>query len=293
MKVSVAQAIRRGKLLVSYMIPAGIVAGGLLGAIGMHSIKVIDINIPCFLLGGLAGALLGGYIGNMLFPKWLLWAYVNVDDLYELKKTAETEGLWQDEQSWLGKKSCSATENKKIAEIYKELAQLHTPRAGVDDPTVPNEVKIMYSIPYIISISGFATLSTFALAYPLSIIVKYGPDTMVTTTNFSLACASSAAVIALLISLGLFGVLKGTRTPLMVISSRGIEIRKNGFWTWADIKEEEVKIISSSRSMDYSIVRFQTANGQVSFSLFGKTVGSVRMNHLLIVYRRRHEAQAN
>lgn len=189
--VTVAQAIRRGKLLTT-----GGTLKGILLALPLPFIAMVVTHTDLgkasayAIIAMIAGILLGNIFTAFSATKWRIWAFTHVDDIEELQKAALAENLIyfdnRRRKPWVIE---SNADRKKIDDIQKRLDGLlqHSNREFTDDPALLAESRIYKSTSRII-------LTAIGIAVPFTIMaammvhqVLYGPAGLVLVVSWGAA----------------------------------------------------------------------------------------------------------
>ena len=219
------------------------------------------------LIGVIIGIIVTYFYWTIGVYEWYVWAYYSVDSVYELDKAIDICNIL-DGGDWKEKLS------KKNPEKYNAIIQrLNEPYRFEDDYSIPTESTIRYSI--VLSIVYLAFCCCGLLLGILSLI--YGH--------------TNQGIVFIVVALG-FTIWQLTnslnRKPKITLNSEGITTISLGFNKWADISEEQVILVSGSKSKWYYLT-YKTTNGDERIKINNLATSPARLTHLLIVYRNRNK----
>jgi hypothetical protein len=272
--VTVDEAIKRGKRTTTYpglifMFPAFAV----FIYIGVEHILPFWI-IP---VGVVLTFVLIWLYWSIAITKWKLWAFENVRNVHELKKKAIKENL-----IWPNDSFCTKTEIRSAADKEKwDALQIKFKQKDIfiDDHSILTETIIYYSkkkmfvelIPVFILFITDSFFITQRNAYWLGI--------------GSLICAS---VWGYLISKKFRNAI-----PQIIISNKGIQTVNTKFYSWAEIKNEDVVSENYGEGdIDY-FLSYKHPQGREKLKINKFNTDWRSLDKLLALYRGRHRSNTH
>ena len=266
-KVSIMQALQRGRLIIS---PLVILPVPLL-------ILILNIvtrcNVPdyvmviTFFVSLILIIILVLVYWKYAMIKWQIWAFMKVDNALELEKAADIANLTSNVVNL-------AHVADKYPEAFKQIQQrLKEPYKLLDDSDIPSETVIYFRKIYQQSISFFLLAVTLFGCYGM---VHHFMAYMVVFTLLPIAV--------------LFALWYNTsdRSPQVTISDEGIDA--DGIFTsWSDITNEEV-IAMWGRSASY-FLNYESPDGKKEVKINNLYIKPQKLNHLIFVYRARHQVK--
>lgn len=266
--VTVDEAIKKGKRKTFYpslMILFAVLAlSFFLAGYSILPFWIIPVGfVPAILLAWL--------YWSLTITKWKLWAFENVRNVHELKKRAIREKLIAADDSF-----SAMTEIKSAADKQKWNAlQFKFKQADIfnDDLTIPNETKIYFSkkkifiefIPMLILFSAGVFYSTKPNAYWFGIASFIG---------------------ALFWGYLIYKKFKNRLTPQIIISNRGIQTITTAFYSWADIKNEDV-LEEGGEDVSYFLT-YKYPKGKEKLIIDNLQTDWRSLSKLLMLYRGRY-----
>lgn len=218
--VTVDEAIKRGRRMVNLPVLV-IMIGGICFVVFLYSNHYIP-GVLCA-VGSLLAFVSAWLYWSFMITKWRLWAFENVRNVHELQRKAiEAQLIWP-EGNFLGKTEIrSAAQRQKLNDlsdkfVVKDVFQ--------EDHSLPDETAIFYS-------RGKLVLNMVLAVFIIGVAVF-----MYISKSYVVAAIFAGLSLYLLFS----EITKAKdKSPQLIISSKGIETKKNGFVAWADISNEQV-----------------------------------------------------
>ncbi|MBD3864359.1 hypothetical protein [Olleya marilimosa] len=221
--ISVKQAIIRGQLMVN--VPAFICL--LCAPLAMfYVVHLFNLPERLGITGVFLGIILAWISWSVLITKWRIWAFTNVRNVHALKKEAILSMLiWEDGTSF----EKTEYRSKKDKLILKRLDKKFLQKDLIyEDPNVPQETKIYFSI-----------TTAFFIVLFLSTGVTSGAYLMFEEKNTDFVIGLIMFTICLFILTQTFKKLIN-RKPQLIINDKGITLSNNTFVSWSEIYELEI-----------------------------------------------------
>jgi hypothetical protein len=275
--VTVDEAIKKGRWQLLWMLII-ILFGtmGLFAFVLLHfnSGDIIWVNAVGTVLVFILPALLATSYYFFMLPRWRIWAFTQVRNVHELKQRAILGKIYPKENSYVWRLEIKTAEQKQqILELEQKFA---LPDVFVDDYNLPFETSYAYSKVQ----NVFYLLFTSAAAF--------GGIAFLVQREF-------LPGIMLLLCGGVFGYMTykrmSTTGPVLTISNDGITTLKNGFHSWAGIKNEQIFYVRAGKASYYGL-SFEINGELIKMSLKELTgLSSYKIDHVLRTYRGRYEAR--
>jgi hypothetical protein len=281
--VSVKQAVSRGRKIV--FLPALTIFIGVPVITNLVLPRPYSIIIPSMVL--LVSLLLAAVYRAYAVPRWMLWAFTNVRNVHELKKRAVDAMLIPGESNAGLRKYEKWTENQKREWTQLEL-RFNQPDEFVDDPTVPAETHVYFSI------------IKRVLAQPLYIILiifgalpffwrEVDPYSFKAIWSYLFGLLFSGAGIGLT-WLNIRQMLN--RNAQITMSDEGLTTATEPFHTWAVINDLHVVPRRSGRYRRYYL-EYYANNHKVELELDGFNMSRHEIDRYLETYQSRFIQRQN
>ena len=267
--MTVDKAINRGQLFVNG--PVFIIMMGLMGWL-MYA-AVAEILPIYFLPGGLIiGPSVAWIYWSFAITKWRIWAYKNVDDIYDLKFNAVLAGLIWSDGSFFEKTEIRTLREKNLINAlenkYRKYKRKYADDINVQDSTLYNYSKLSLIINIIIMFS-----SIIIGAYQIII---------------------DKVIIGLLfIIFGMYNIIKNyrrlTNSTSLIISNIGVEVEGEKY-NWSEISNERLTLEGLGRNQSHYF-KFNTSTDEISVDLTDFDIKLADFRHGIKVYRWRANNQ--
>lgn len=267
--VTVDEAISKGHRMVNY--PVLIIMFGTIGlGIYLGSQKILSFWIvPIVFMFGFGLAWLWW---SIMITKWRLWAFDKVRNVHELKKRAIQEKLiWVDNSIFEKTEIRSTVDKKKWNSLQNKFKQ---DDFFQDDLTIPNETIIYYS-----KGKNFVEMAIMLGALTIGIYL------LVQTDSYILG--SILSIIGAYFAFKEFKEATNTE-PQITINDKGIKTISTDFYSWNDIKNEEVISVRSGKHIHYYLT-YDYPNGAEHLQIDDYETDIKELNKLLILYRGRNK----
>jgi len=267
--VTVDQAISKGHKMVNY--PVFVIMFGTIGlGIYLGSQKILPFWITPIGFG--LGFGIAWLWWSIMITKWRLWAFENVRNVHELKKRAVQEKLiWADSSFFEKTEIRNATDKKKWTSLQNKFRQ---DDLFQDDLTIPNETIIFYS-------KGKNLVEMIIMLGCVAI----GIYLLVKTDSYILG--SIMSIIGAYFGFKEFKEATNTE-PQIILNDKGIKTISTEFYSWNDIKNEEVICEGSGNRARYYLT-YDYSNGSERLQIDNYDTNIKKLNKLLILYRGRHK----
>lgn len=265
--VTVDDAISKGHRMVNY--PVMVIIFVTIGVTFYLSNQKI---IPTW--GILVGLILAVVIAwlwwSFMITKWRLWAFENVRNVHELKKRAIQERLiWANDSIFEKTEIRTEVDKEQLKTLSNKFEQEDVFQ---DDLTVANETIIYYS-----KSKNFLEMAIMLGCFGIGI--------------YSILISNNYIVGSILSIIGVFFGYKkyknATNTePQIILNERGIKTISTDFYSWNDIRNEEVISKGSGRNTNYYL-NYNHPKGSEHLKIddYDTDIGS--LNKLLILYHGR------
>jgi hypothetical protein len=265
--VTIEEAIKRGKRRVSYP-SLGILFTGLFAFLFLGGFHIL--SLWAVLTGSVLTALLSGLYWSFTVTKWRLWAFENVRNVHELKKRALQENIILPDDSFFAIEIRSAVEKKKWNELQHKFRQKDVFN---DDLDIHNETFIYYSKKKLLGEMALPAICIFTGIY---FVTQPG-------LFYWLGLSSLAAAIGW----GYFIYRRfKNKAPQIILSNKGIQTATTGFYSWSEIKNEDI-LEEIGDGASYFLV-YKHPKGNEKLSLDDLNIDWRSLSKLLITYRGRY-----
>ncbi|MGV3559794.1 hypothetical protein [Larkinella arboricola] len=265
--VTVDEAISKGHKMVNYP-----VMGIMFGNIGLTLYLGTQKLIPTwgFPVGFVLAFVFAWLWWSFMITKWRLWAFDNVRNVHELKKRAIQEKLiWADNSIFEKTEIRTATDKEKLIYLENNFKQ---DDLFQDDLTVSNETVIYYS-------KGKNFVEMVVMLGCLGI----GIYLLLKTDNYIIG--SILSIVG-----GYFSYKKYKEAtniePQIIINDKGIKTISTDFYSWKEIKNEEVVSEGSGKHTHYYLT-YDYPDGAEHLQIDDYDTDIRNLNKLLILYRGR------
>ncbi len=221
--ISVKQAITKGQIMVNVPV--------FLCLIGTPLFTLFLAKQGVFpewvaVIGMFIGFVFAWITWSVLITKWRIWAFTNVRNVHALKKEAIRSMLiWEDGTSFEKTEYRSKKDKIILDTLDKKFIQKDL---VYEDPKVPQETKIYFSI-----------TTAFFIVLFLSIGVTSGAYLMFEEKNKDFLIGLFMFIICLFILTQAFKKLIN-REPQLILNHKGITLSDNTFVSWSEIYELEI-----------------------------------------------------
>ena len=221
--ISVKQAITKGQIMVNVPV--------FLCLIGIPLFTLFLVKQGVFpewaaVTGIILGFVIAWITWSVLITKWRIWAFTNVRNVHALKKEAIRSMLiWKDGTSFEKTEYRSKKDKIILDTLDKKFIQEDL---VYEDPKVPQETKIYFSI-----------TTAFFIVLFLSIGVTSGAYLMFEEKNKDFLIGLFMFIICLFILTQAFKKLIN-REPQLILNHKGITLSDNTFVSWSEIYELEI-----------------------------------------------------
>ena len=269
---AVNDAIKKGRLTVN--LPGALIFLIILFGIPSLLLQYTEKNwiiIVCLAVSAVVGFALGWIYSGFAVVRWKIWAFENVKNVHELKEKAIKENIIYKDGHWSEKLNFANYEQrqklKMLERRFLSKDQHH------DDLHVSKETAVY--------ISKKSTYLFMGIGISLSGVAVY---------RYTIQFYSNALPLGIL---GLFFLIVGFYDyrkiePQVLISSLGIKFYKKELMLWESITNEKIEIIRyHERHNKY--LRFEYKSKQEQLLINNLAINTNEMEHLLQVYRLRHE----
>lgn len=265
--ISVDDAIAKGHRMVTY--PVLLIIVGVFGVtFYLGSQKLIPVW--GFIAGFLVAFVFAWLWWSFMITRWRLWAFENVRNVHELQKRAIQEKLIWADSSIFEKTEIRTT--KDVEKLNKLSNKFNQEDVFLDDITVANETVIYYS-----KVKNFIELAIMlgCLGVGIYLLLK--------TDNYIIGSALSIIGVFF----GYKEYKEATNTePQIIINERGIKTISTDFYTWDDIRNEEVVSEGSGKHIRYYL-NYNHPEGSEHLQIDDYDTDIRSLNKLLILYRGR------
>ncbi|MGA6119201.1 hypothetical protein [Sphingobacterium anhuiense] len=268
-KVSVDQAISKGKRMVNY--PIVII---ILTTLGISFYLCIHLSFWIVPIGFVFAVAFSWIWWSIMITKWRLWAFDNVRNVHELKKRAIQEKLiWPDDVIFNKTEISNATEKEKWNVLkqkfeYEDIFQ--------DDLSIPDETNIFFS-------------KSKSSLHLLIMLIVLGCGIFIIMDNNYIPGF-------IIVALGLYFTIREflkmiNKLPQITINADGIKTISTDFYNWNEIKNEEVIDESSGKYIRHYLT-YEHPNGIEQLLINDYAMDKSSLNKLLILYRGRNNQKA-
>jgi hypothetical protein len=272
---TVDKAISKGHKMVTY--PGMLVMFGMMGLTFLFGFQK---NSPVWIwpVGLLSSIILSWLFWSVRITKWKVWAFDNVRNVHELKKRAIQERLIWDDYSFFNNTEIWNSNDKQKWDLLQDKFLKKDEIIYENDLTLPTEKIIYYSKEKNL-VEMIVMLGCLALG--LYLILQ-----------------SNSYVFGTILSLiGGYFAFKEFReatngTPQIIISDKGIETINTRFYSWNDVDNEDVDIVSSGEHTHYYLT-YEHPDGSENLLIDNYDIGYKELRRLLIVYRGRNLTKNN
>lgn len=201
-----------------------------------------------------------GFLFHVTATRWLIWAFKNVSDVYELEKMLHTSGF--------GAYGPGSLE-KKHSFLFNEIKERFDSYEFTDDLDVLSETTIYNKTFY--QNGYFVFFSLLAIFMAIVAII------------FSSDGINAAVIIPLLFAgFAIFQYIQiADRSPQLILNEAGIQLT-DIFLRWEEIRNYGI----TSGKTSYLTLYLDETDKEIVIDYLH--VSKVRLNHLLHVYRQRH-----
>lgn len=222
------------------------------------------------LVGFISAIILPLIFYQIMLPRWRIWAFENVRNVHELKKSAKLIRIYPADDAFEWKLEIKTTlQKERIAALDRKFER---PDVFIDDVEIPDETAFDHpkALKIVLLLLAFACLSSILYCF-LTGSIEIGCLLLVTTGIFA------SPVYSVCIQKG----------PIFRISNDGISTDDQGTHLWKDIENEQVQYVSGTR-WDNNYVLFFEASGQKIYIDIPIDPGVA--DYILHIYRGRYEA---
>ncbi|MGB6268833.1 MAG: hypothetical protein WBF67_07450 [Olleya sp.] len=267
-EVSVKKAIIRGQLTVN--IPVFII---LIGTpfVMLLIAEIIDFPDWLGLIGLFLGIILAWIAWSILITKWRIWAFSNVRNIHQLRRQAIQKKL-----IWETGTTFERTEyrSKKDIIILKKLEEkFNIDDIFEEDPNIPEEIKIYYSIATALFVILFLTFGLIAGVYFIfnDSILKICFGIFLTVISLFVIKQNIKNVM--------------NRKPQIIINAEGIKTNNEDFKSWISIYDEQVLTEGlGSYPINYLVFSDDSYN-YTKIDLNNLTTSPSKLENILRTYR--------
>lgn len=213
--------------------------------------------------------------------RWKLWAFDNVDNVYELKIAAVNANLCPAYGTVMDKLQIQSAEER---EQWRKLQdRFDFPDIFKDDPTIPSVTEVFYSK------MNSAVYILFGLLF---LGIGGGLEYMVIKNDGNFTSQLLPLVIAIAaicyIVINIRRMLK--KQPEMVLDNQGLTTPETGFLNWDLIFNEKVTRTDRGKRGILYTFSFQYPGGLVNIDVSDFNVNKARLERLIRVYKGRFTA---
>ncbi|MFB9054148.1 hypothetical protein ACFFVB_13750 [Formosa undariae] len=267
--LSVDKAITRGHLVIN--LPVMLI---MFGIPGVTLYLFSEKSIPNWSIGisFLLGFALAWTYWSFAITKWRLWAFENVRNVHELKKSAIENGLIWADTKWFNKTEIKSAADKSKWKVL--LKKFEKEDEYFEDRSLPIRTRVYFS--------------KFKNTYDL-ILMLIG-----LSAGLFLLLKSDSYIVGTLLSLvGAYLAYKELKqvlnnTPQLIIDNKGIETTTATFKSWAEIKHEEVIMEGSGKTISFYLI-YTYNNGSEKLLLDDFNMSPKNLETALRTYRIRYK----
>jgi len=265
--VTVDEALAHGKRTITY--PSVLI---FFATTGLTIFLILQMNLPGWLVVfsfavGLASSWL---YWSVMAARWRIWAFDNVRNVHELKKRAIKANLiWADGAFWEKTELRSTAQEEKWAALQEKFKQ---PDIFHDDYSIPTETRIYYS----------KIMATGTLLFGIG---------MAGGGAYFFTGGDSPILACVFVLGGLVFIFMGYRhltnhNPQIILSNNGVALTDNVFYSWADISNEDTRIVRHGKSSTTYFV-FTLAGNETKIDIGALGIATHQFEKLLRTYRGR------
>jgi len=265
--ISVDTALAKGHKMLTY--PTLIIIFGTVGVAVYFSIKEI---LPFWMIPVAfgVGSVFSWIYWSFMVTKWRLWAFENVRNVHELKQRAIAEKLiWADDSPFVKTEIRFKADKEKWALLQDKF---RIPDKFEDDPTVPYETAIYYG-----KVQNFFEMLIWVVMVGMGVFVLIGE--------------SYPIIGILMIGIGGYVAIKEFKQatnnePQIILNDMGMQTISAGFYKWSEIRNEEVKMRGSGKSVRFYFI-YDHPLGSEDISIDDFKINKKELEKLMRVYRGR------
>jgi len=267
--VSVDEALARGHKMVTY---TGVLA--LFGGLGLTFFLGIKFaqHVWIWPAGLVTSLALPWLVWSLQVTKWKVWAFSNVRNVHELKRRAIREKLIWDDKSFFNRTEIWKATDKEKWKLLELKFRRKDELVFEEDLTVPYETIIYY-----------ARGKNYAQMFMMVLFSGAGIYLLLHSDSYILG--------GLVFVMGLFMVVREFRQanntdPQITLNGNGIETVSTPFYSWEDVTDEDVDMVSSGRSTEHYLV-YNHPEGSEHLQIDDYGIEAKELRRLLRLYRGR------